>query len=126
MSDEIIQKITGNGGIARAMGVGASRDEGLAFDYKFELPEGPWRARLVAKSWGKSVNLMCYFEDVETLEKYKISAFRSRKASGYRANDEGIDFSQAGIEGCVYDLVTGKNKRGNPAWLSAKLVKNQA
>ena len=121
MGENIIQYETGSGGIARGMGQTASRDTGLAFDYKFDLLEGEWVGRLIAKSWGKSSNLLCYFEDVQTLEKYKISAFKSRKSTGYRPADEVIDFGVAGIEGNVYKMVTGKNKKGNPAWKSAVL-----
>lgn len=120
----VIQAVGSDGSVARAMSKTSSRDTGLAFDYKFDLPDGTWTGRLLAKSWGKSVNLICYFKDMVTLEKYKISAFKSRKATGYRPKDEQIDFSEADIEGRVYELTTGKNKMGNPAWISAKWLEN--
>lgn len=119
---EIIQKENGVGDIARGLGLTDSRKTGLAFEYKFDLPNGSWNAKLIAKSWGKSSNLICYFEETITLDKYKISAFKNRTVGGYRPNDGEIDFGVAGIEGNVYKLVTGKNKKGNPFWLSANEI----
>lgn len=85
-------------------------------------PDGEWTGKLVGKSWGKSVNIICYFEDLATGSIHRCIGFRSRDSKKiYGARDFVVDFSEPGIEGRVYNLKTTINSKGNPAWLSARL-----
>lgn len=88
-------------------------------------PEGTWIGKLKFKSWGKKTNLHCFFENYHTGELHSMSAFRSRNGTRtYSPRDGLVDFSEAGIEGCSYELVTKVNSKGNTAWLSAKNVED--
>lgn len=92
-------------------------------EYQFlPVPEGQWTGRLDAKIWGKSMSLVCYFTS-ETGKKIKLSAFRVKRGEGagqwYTAQDGLIDVRQPDVEvGQRYDLVTGLNGQGKPAWKS--------
>lgn len=95
----------------------------MSQEYQIELPEGEWEGRLLAKSQGRSNNIICFFEDVNNGNLYRISAFKSNYNDSYSAKDYVINFAENDIEGNVYLLKTGKNNNGNPAWFSAKLKK---
>lgn len=105
----------------RALTMSHAKDYGLMAKADFSPPIGQWTGRLLNKCWGKSVNLICFFEDVATGEEYRLSAFRNAEKR-YCPKDNVIDFSQPGIEGKNYLVTTGLNSKGNPAWLTASLV----
>lgn len=94
----------------------------MSNEYQVELPEGEWEGRLLAKSQGRSNNIICFFEDINTGSRYRISAFKSKRDDSYSAKDYAVNFAENNIEGNVYLLKTGKNSVGNPAWLSARLI----
>ena len=71
----------------------------------------------------KSVNLQCFFTVPVTGERFRVSAFRE-DGKHYTPKDENIDFSEEGLEGGLYRLTIGKNKKGRAAWLAAELVRN--
>jgi len=102
----------------RALSFGVVKDEGLFDEYASRPPVGEWKGKLIVKAWGKSVNVICFFEDIDSGEKYWLSAFRTQ--GGYTPQDKKIDFSEAGIDGRVYLLETGLNSKGRPAWLRAE------
>lgn len=83
-------------------------------------PEGEWRGKLLLKSWGRKVNLLCIFENLATGELHRCIAFRTHDSpSRYTPRNAKVDFSKEGIEGRSYLLNTGVNGKGNPAWYSA-------
>ncbi len=102
--------------MARSMGLNEARDAG--FNGATTPPNGEWTGELVGKAWGKAINLLCFFENLETGEIHRCVAFRSDDKR-YTPRDKGIDFSEDGIEGEVFVLQTGVNSKGNPAWHSA-------
>jgi hypothetical protein len=87
-------------------------------EYQLDCPEGIWNARLDAKAWGKSKNLILYFSDRATGLKYWFSVFHRE---GYRSRD-GQDFRDDAEPGDVFELTTGKNKTGSPRLLSARKI----
>jgi hypothetical protein len=96
----------------------ANRDE-----YELDCPEGNWTARLDAKAWGKSANLILYFSDVETGRKYWLSVFFE---TGYRARENGYDFRNDAMPGDVFELTTKKTKSGKPSLLAAHKISDEA
>lgn len=107
----------------RAYGFQSAKE---AFAHCQPVPVGKWSGRLVFKSWGKSVNLHCFFEHADTLELHAISAFRVRGGGRrYTPKDGAIDFSEPGIEGGLYTLDVALNGKGNPAWLSAEVAQTE-
>ncbi|MHB1247844.1 MAG: hypothetical protein ACYCZL_00280 [Polaromonas sp.] len=105
----------------RAMTMKQARESGLLSESAYLPPMGEWTGKLLAKCWGNSRNLICFFEDVATGNKYKLSVF-SNEGTRYRPKDDGIDFSEPGIEGQDYVIETALSSKGNPAWLTATLI----
>jgi hypothetical protein len=87
-------------------------------DYTLGCPEGTWNARLDNKAWGKSQNLILYFSEIGTDQKYWLSVFAQ---DSYCARDRGFSFRD--IEpGAVFELITSKSKAGYPKLESARQV----
>lgn len=89
-------------------------------DYALTAPEGEWTARLDYLRWGGKSNnvpnLLCYFTDQDTGEKYFFSGF---KDSDYGPRDKSISFRHE-MPGMLYRMKTAHNARGKPIWLSAE------
>ena len=88
--------------------------------YAFGAPEGEWTGRLDYLRWGKKANhvpnLLCYFTDVQTGQRYFFSAFKS---AGYGPADKSLCFREEAVGTC-YRLRTGRNRKGNPVWYAAE------
>jgi hypothetical protein len=96
------------------------RDLSLDFgEFPFGCPEGIWRARLVAKAWGKRRNILLYFRELGTDKGYCISVFDETHHS---PEDRAIDFRFAGSAGELFELETGKTRTGRTKFLSAKII----
>jgi hypothetical protein len=121
---KLIKAKTINGSDGRALTTAERYDYAEELDpYEFIPPTGEWIGRLNAKSWGKSMSVICYFEDVVTGDLYRLTAFRSRNDPAiYTPRDGNVDFSEAGIEGRIYNLTSGLNSKEKPCWDSATLV----
>lgn len=91
-------------------------------DYAYDPVIGEFEAVLDFKVWGKSVNLQCFFTVPETGERFRVSAFRE-DGKHYTPKDGEIDFSEEELEGGLYLLTIGKNKKGRAAWLAAELLR---
>lgn len=106
----------------RAMSWAQALELGLMDDYSANAPLGEWAAILDTKAWGKSECLHCFFTEIGTGKKYRLTAFRPDNAvNAYRPKDKGIDFSEKNIDGRKYRLVTGMNTQGTKSvWLSAE------
>jgi len=85
-------------------------------DYAFGCPEGTWHARLDGRRWGKSANLMLYFTDTSTNEKYWFSVFSH---AGYKARQGGPSFKTDVQEGDVLVLTTRQTAGGGPYLVAA-------
>lgn len=92
-------------------------------DYAYEPVVGEFEATLDFKVWGKSVNLQCFFTVPATGERFRVSAFRE-DGKHYTPKDGRTDFSEEGLEGGLYRLTIGQNKKGKAAWLGAELIRN--
>jgi hypothetical protein len=81
-------------------------------DYTFGCPEGKWTPQLDNKSWGKGKvgNLILYFSEIGTDNKYWLSIFWD---NGYCADDEALSFRNV-EPGSVLELTTAKTKTGKP------------
>ncbi|MDL2267289.1 hypothetical protein LJC46_04790 [Desulfovibrio sp. OttesenSCG-928-G15] len=86
--------------------------------------ESPMTAEAVLdfKVWGKAPSLTCFFRNIRTGEKFRLSAFDNDRNRCYTPRDKGIDFSERGIENGLYLVTTVKGKKGRCAWQSAKLL----
>jgi hypothetical protein len=91
-----------------------------AYLYQYDCPDGTWTGRLDERAWGKSANLILYFSDIESRQKYWLSVFWD---NGYRTNN-GQDFRHDAEPGDLFELTTGRTKTGKPKLISA--VKIQA
>ena len=94
-------------------------------DYRSLLhDESPMTAEALLdfKVWGKSPNLTCFFWNIRTGEKFRLSAFDNKRDRRYTPRDGNIDFSEPGIENGLYLVETAKGKKGLCAWQSAKLL----
>ncbi|HUE05024.1 MAG TPA: hypothetical protein VMR62_36075 [Bryobacteraceae bacterium] len=82
-------------------------------DYTFGCPEGKWTAQLDNKAWGKGrvQNLILYFSEVGSGQKYWFSVFWP---NGYRADDKGLSFKDDVQPCAVLELTTTKTKSGSP------------
>ncbi len=107
----------------KAMTMAQAIESGLFSACDPNPPEGDWTGRLLAKCWGKSMNLICFFEDEVANKKYKLTAYRSRDDERrYCPKDAGIDFSEKGIEGQEYFIETELNSKGNLTWIHASII----
>lgn len=90
-----------------------------------DIPDGTWAARLDFKTWSdKSTvgHLVCYFTAISDGRRYRLSAFRPGGESRYRytPKDDGIDFSQPGLDGRCFIVTVGKTAKGGTTWLAAE------
>jgi hypothetical protein len=91
-----------------------------ACQYEYGCPDGTWTGRLDERAWGKSANLILYFSDIESGQKYWLSVFWG---DGYKSNN-GQNFRNDAQSDDLFELTTGKTKTGKPKLVSA--VKIQA
>jgi hypothetical protein len=92
------------------------------FDYTFDCPAGVWRARLDAKAWGRQQNLIMYFSEIRTGDKYCISLF---KPSSYKPEDGSFPFRVKGQPGEQFELETAETRTGRTKLLSAKTLPDE-
>ena len=91
--------------------------------YREYTLEGETTAVLDFKMWGNSVCLRCFFTEAGTGHKFTLAAYRQvfgDKTRRYTPRDRAIDFSEPGLEGRLYRLVTKRGKRGGIVWESAE------
>lgn len=105
----------------RAMTMNQARESGFLSESDYMPPIGEWTGKLLGKCWGKSHNLICFFEDIETGKKHRLSAYKT-DGENYGPKGIEIDFSQPGIEGQEYYIETELSLRGKPAWIDAFLL----
>ncbi|KPW49891.1 MULTISPECIES: hypothetical protein [Pseudomonas syringae group] len=111
----------------RAMSYNAAVEAGLeprTYEFK-NVPEGVWAARLDFKVWSnKSAagHLRCYFTSHADNSRYLLSAFRPTQPGSrrYSPKDDGIDFSQPGLNGQSFLLEVGRTAKGTVSWIGAE------
>ena len=89
------------------------------FDYRFECPQGVWKARLDAKAWGKKRNLLLYFSEVETDKRYAASVFWT---NGYGPERGVINFKSDAEPGEYFQLETARTRTGTSKLVSATKI----
>lgn len=88
--------------------------------YRFDCPDGTWRAQLDDKAFGKKAgNLKLYFTDLETGERYLLSTFWNQS---YRPREEGPDFHREASKGDCFELTTAHTRTGTPKFLTAARI----
>ena len=87
-------------------------------EYKYDAPEGEWIGRLDTRAWGKSQNLLLYFTDINTAEKYRLSVFSRNSYKPYKSD---LSFRKEQL-GKSYKISTSKSKNGLPKFLTAELI----
>ncbi|MCK9747109.1 hypothetical protein LT699_10935 [Pseudomonas syringae pv. syringae] len=113
--------------LRRALSYNAAVEAGLeprSYEYK-NVPEGVWAARLDFKVWSDRTaagHLRCYFTSLADNCRYLLSAFRPKQPGSrrYSPDDDGIDFSQQGLNGQIFLLEVGRNSKGNVSWIGAE------
>jgi hypothetical protein len=88
-------------------------------NYKFGCPEGTWHGRLDHRCWGKSANLLLYFTNMDTQEKYWFSVYFN---TDYTPRKGGPSFKTSVQEGDVFTLTTSVTAGGNPCLIAASPV----
>lgn len=87
--------------------------------YRDYILEGGTAATLDFKIWGESACLRCFFTEFVTGNKFTLVA-HSRclglKTGKYTPRDQLVDFSEPGIEGTLYHVVTARGARGGLVW----------
>lgn len=86
--------------------------------YRTDAPQGTWTARFDDRAWGKSANLFCYFTELESGERYRLSVFFDK---AYRPADGGPAMDEEPL-GRVFRITTGQSKKGLSRFLAAKPV----
>ena len=92
--------------------------------YKYsDIDPGESIGKLVFKVWGKKSIIQCFFV-LENDECIRLTAFRPHSTPwrGYTPRDGKVDFSEAGIEGTRYKMITGLTERGSVCFLSARVI----
>lgn len=88
--------------------------------YSRTVPAGKHTVKLIFKTWGKKCSLNCFFKDMETEQKYRITVFTSPKNPyRYKAKDNLIDFSESDNLENIYQIEVKHSSRGYPIMLSA-------
>jgi hypothetical protein len=91
--------------------------------YTFDCPVGVWRACLDAKAWGRQQNLIMYFSQSDTGNKYCICVF---KPSYYKPEDGRFAFRVQGQPGEFFELETAQTRTGRTKLLSARILSEEA
>ncbi|MEB3502607.1 hypothetical protein ROV62_01400 [Pasteurella multocida] len=91
--------------------------------YSRTVPVGWHIVKLIFKTWGKKCALNCFFKDIQTEEKYRITLFTSAKDPyRYTAKDNLIDFSKSGNLENIYQIEVKHSPKGYPIIISAQLL----
>ncbi|HDR1123616.1 hypothetical protein ACFHYN_00050 [Pasteurella multocida] len=91
--------------------------------YKRNIPIGSHTVKLIFKTWGKKCALNCFFKDIQTEDKYRITLFTSAKDPyRYTAKDNFIDFSESGNLENIYQIEVKHSPKDYPIMLSANLL----
>lgn len=92
------------------------------YEYKSVVKASCMKAILDFKIWGKTPCLGCCFRDIATGEKFVLYAHDDCHSRRYTPKDKVFDFSQSGIEGSLFYLVTRKTRKGKISWQNARLL----
>jgi hypothetical protein len=95
------------------------KEDGLE-NYTYNAPEGHWTGRFDDRAWGKSRNLLVYFTDVDTNQKYRLSVFAN---NNYKPYQGGPSFRREAL-GNQYRVITERSKNGLPKFLEAVPVQS--
>ena len=92
------------------------------YEYKSVIEASCLEAILDFKILGKTPCLGCYFRDISTGKKFVLYAHDDCHSHRYTPKDKEFDFSQSGIEGSLFYLVTRKTRTGKTLWQNARLL----
>ncbi len=92
--------------------------EMLDQEYSPIVPSGEFSVAFDDRAWGKSTNLFCYFTDLTSGQKYRLSVFARQN---YRPYDNGVSFRDAPF-GSRYKITINESKNGLPKFLTAIIL----
>jgi len=90
-------------------------------NYQPLVPEGKYKVQLDFHAWGKSTNLFCFFTDIDSGEKYRLSVFSRQDYKPYNGS---IPFDEEPVGGHFYITVKSKNSEKPSQFLDAEKHKN--
>jgi hypothetical protein len=99
-------------------GTNSHPDREALKSYSGEVPEGTRRVRFDDRSWGRSANLFCYFTDLDTNRRYRLSVF---SRGDYKPYENGPAFNLEPLGG-TYEIVTAPSKNGLPKFIAARSI----
>ena len=76
--------------------------------YQGEAPDGTWTGRFDDRAWGKAANLFCYFTNMESGERCRLSMFFDKE---YRPANGGPAMDEEPL-GKLFKITTGYSKKG--------------
>ena len=85
-------------------------------EYVMGAPDQVWTGRLDYHAWGTASNLLCYFTDIHSKKKWRLSVFSNKQ---YQPSKGGPAFDAEPLGG-LYEITPGKSKNGLPTFVSAK------
>ncbi len=103
---------------AKISGLHDHPDYELLKTYNSEPPAERWLARLDTRAWGNSRNLLCYFTDVATGDRHRLSVWSN---NNYRPYQDGPAFDEQ-RPGTLFWITTAFSRTGNPKFLSASVA----
>ena len=92
------------------------------YEYKSVIEASCLEAIQDFKIWVKTPCLGFYFRYISTGHKFVLYAHDDCHSHRYTPKDKEFDFSQSGIEGSLFYLVTRKTRTGKTLWQNARLL----
>ncbi len=90
-------------------------------EYKAKAPDAPWKGKLDHLAWGKSSNLFCYFTDLASGDKRRLSVFKDKFYMPLKA---GPTFTDAAL-GALHQINTRKSKTSDfPIFEAARVIED--
>lgn len=88
-------------------------------EYSMEVPLASWTGRLDYVAWGKAHNLLCYFNEEATGNRYRLSTFWN---NGFKPYRDGPAFNEEAT-GTRYAIQTSRSKNGMVKFDAARVLK---
>ncbi|GEM_PF-1984435 len=102
----------------KIQGIQSHDQQKILSEYQSDAPMGTWQGRLDFHAWGKSTNLFCYFTDIASGDKFRLSVF---SRSNYAPYNGDVFFDQEPTGG-IFELETSMTKNGNIKLTYAKKI----
>lgn len=91
-------------------------------DYIHLRKPGTYRLHLDCRAWGKRMNLICFFTELDTGKKFALQCWRH--GSIYNPKRSDINFAEV-RDGTNWLCTVGANRNGNPDWVTAEPLEEE-